>query len=74
MRGQDRSDREIDIREIGGIEGQSISTIDVTKPRGRSGAIDLSDYSPLLIVVMVEGRPGDIISRNHESEHREFHG
>jgi hypothetical protein len=61
-RGRDQSDREINIHEIGGIEGQSISTIEVVKPQGRSGAVDLNDFSPSLIMVTVEGHPGDIIS------------
>jgi hypothetical protein len=58
----------------GKIEGQSISTIEVVKPRGRSGAVDLSDCSPSLILVTVEGHPSDVISGIRESEDRGFRG
>jgi hypothetical protein len=44
------------------------------KLQGRSGAVDLNDRSPSLILVTVEGHPIDVISQNRELEHREFRG
>jgi hypothetical protein len=62
----------IGISKIGEIEDQRISILEVAKPRGRSGAVDLSDCSPPLILVTEEGLPGDVKSGICASGNRGF--